>query len=430
MQRRRFLGLAATGMAGAAGLTASACSGGTGSGDGVTLKLVAADYGDPGGDNGSQAYWDGLARSFEKQHPDIAVDVSVLSWNEVDKKVAAMVADGTPPDIAQIGSYADYAARGRLYSVGELLPIPVQADYLPSLAEAGEVNRMQYGLPFVSSTRLLFYNKALFARAGLDPEEPPGSWAELRKAARALKAADVRIPYGLPLGPEEAPAETMMWLLSGGGGYTDNGDSYVLDSPENIATFEWLRDSLVGAGLTGDAAPADTNRQDLFDAFGRGEVGMLNGHPTLMQQADRKHVEYGTAVLPGKNGPASSTMGVADWAMAFKQNGHGEAAGKFLAYAFDVDRHYDFVSRYDLLPVTTSASARMRSDGSQKKLRKFLDQLPRAEFYPVGKVSWGKVSAEIKRKIGRAVAENGEPANVLGALQQTAEAEESAGGGR
>jgi multiple sugar transport system substrate-binding protein len=432
VERRRFLGLAATGMAGAAGLTAttSACGSGTGSGDDITLKLVAADYGDPGGRNGSQAYWGELADAFRRKNPGISVDVSVYNWNDVDQKVAAMVADGNPPDIAQIGSYADYAAADLLYDVSELLPIPVQADYLPALAQAGEVNRIQYGLPFVSSTRLLFYNKDLFARAKLDPGRPPTNWTELTRAARALKKAGVPIPYGLPLGPEEAPAETMMWLLSGGGGYTDNGGSYVLDSPENIATFDWVRDSLVGAGLTGDNAPGDTNRQDLFDAFVRGDVGMLNGHPTLMQQADREKMLYGTGVLPGRNGPAGSTMGVADWAMAFKQNGNGEAAGKFLAYAFDVDQHYDFVSRYNLLPVTTSASTRMRSDSTQKKLRQFLDQLPRAEFYPVGKVSWGKVSAEIKRTIGRAVAANGQPANVLRTLQQTAEAEESAGGGQ
>ncbi|WP_367125060.1 extracellular solute-binding protein [Streptomyces phytohabitans] len=431
MQRRRFLGMAAAGLAGATGVTASACGGGTGpGGDDVTLKVVAADYGDPGGGNGSQAYWDELARGFRKKNPGVAVDVTVLSWNDVDEKVAAMVADGEPPDIAQIGSYADYAAQGRLYDVAQLLPIPVQADYLPALADAGEVNRAQYGLPFVSSTRLLFYNKALFADAGIDPDAPPRSWAELRSAARKLEAGGVPIPYGLPLGPEEAPAETMMWLLGGGGSYTDNGDSYVLDSPENIATFEWLRDELVGAGLTGAKAPAETNRQDVFDAFGRGEVGMLNGHPTLMQQADRQGVEYGTAVLPGRNGPAGSTMGVADWAMAFKANGNGDAAGKFLAYAFDVDHHYDFVGRYDLLPVTTSASARMRADDAHQNMRRFLDQLPTAEFYPVGKVSWGKVSAEIKRTIGRAVEKGVDPGNILRTLQQTAETEESAGAAR
>ncbi|MEE1929665.1 extracellular solute-binding protein [Streptomyces sp. TRM 70351] len=416
-------------MAGAVGLSATAC-GGPGGGD-VTLKLVAADYGTPQEGNGSQVYWDRLVEAFHEEHPDIGVDVTVLSWNEVDKAVADMVAAGDAPDIAQIGAYADYAAGGDLYSASELLSIPVQADFLPGLARAGELRRTQYGLPFVSSTRLLFYNKTLFARAGLDPEAPPVSWAELRTAARALKEAGVRIPYGLPLGPEEAPAETMMWMLSGGGGYTDNVGSYTIDSAENVRTFTWLRDELVRTGLTGPQAPGETDRQEVFDAFAAGEVGMLNGHPTLMSQAAEGDVDYGTAPLPGRLGAASATMGVADWIMGFKQNGHREEIGAFLDFVFSVEQHYAFTERYDLLPVTTSASDRMSEDDVHRDLRPFLEQLPVAEFYPVDKVSWAQTSQDIKNAIGEAVAPGGSPENVLGSLQRKAWAEESAApGGR
>ncbi|MCF6523119.1 extracellular solute-binding protein [Streptomyces sp. JJ36] len=420
MRRRRFLRLAAaTGAAGTVGLTT-----GCGGTEGTTLRVVAADYGDPGGGNGSQAYWDDLARAFEKEHPGITVEVAVHPWTEVDRKVAALVKDGRAPDIAQIGSYAGYADEGRLYSARELLPIPVQADFLPGLAEAGEVRRTQYGLPFVSSTRLLFYNRTLFTRAGLDPDAPPESWEELREAAAALREADVRIPYGLPLGPEEAPAETMMWLLGGGGGYTDNVGNYTIDSTENIRTFTWLRDRLVGADLTG-TDPARTNRQAVFDAFARGEVGMLNGHPTLMQQADRHETDYGTAVLPGRGGPARTTMGVADWAMAFRRDGNEEAVGTFLTFVFQEENHYAFADRYDLLPVTTSASARMKRDPDHEKLATFLEELPTAHFYPVGKVSWGEVSRKIKDTIGEAVRPDGDPAALLGEIQRVAYAAES-----
>nr|WP_311203339.1 extracellular solute-binding protein [Streptomyces gossypii] len=393
----------------------------------MTLKLVAADYGDPGGENGSQKYWDALARDFTQLNSGITIDVTVLSWNDVDAKVAEMVKAGDPPDIAQIGSYASYADQDLLYSAGDLLPIPVQADFLPTLAAAGEVHRMQYGLPFAASTRLLFYNKDLFTEAGLDPDKPPESWNELRDAARALKATGVKHPYGLPLGPEEAPAETMMWMLGDGGGYTDTGGSYIIDSADNIEAFNWLRDNLINADLTGPN-PEKTDRQQVFDAFTRGEVGMLNGHPTLMQQAAREDVKYGTTELPGRGGAASSTMGVADWIMAFKKNGHRKEIGEFLAFAFSEKNHYDFVSRYDLLPVTTSGSERMRGDSEQRKLRKFLEQLPTAEFYPVGKVSWGEVSSDIKQRIGEVVAPDGDPARVLGSIQRAAETAESSSG--
>lgn len=87
-----------------------------------------------------------------------------------------MVKDGkAPPDIAQIGAYADYAKAGKLYSADEMLSIPTQANFLPKLVDAGRVNRIQYGLPFVASTRLLFYNKKSFSQAGLAAPPAPGA---------------------------------------------------------------------------------------------------------------------------------------------------------------------------------------------------------------------------------------------------------------
>lgn len=61
-----------------------------------------------------------------------------------------------------------------LYRADELLSISAQGSFVPSLAQAGQVRRVQYGLPFTASTRLLYYNKDLFSRAGLKPP-PPGS---------------------------------------------------------------------------------------------------------------------------------------------------------------------------------------------------------------------------------------------------------------
>ena len=182
----------------------------------VTLRLVAADYGDSAADS-SQKYWDKLVKEYESKHPDVKIDVSVYSWNDVDRKVKEMVAAGDAPDLAQIGAYSDYADKDLLYSADDLLSISTQADFSSQLATAGEVKGVQYGMPFAASTRLLFYNKTLFEQAGLTA---PKTWKQLAADAQALKARGVKYPYALPLGPEEAQAETMQWMLSGGGGYT------------------------------------------------------------------------------------------------------------------------------------------------------------------------------------------------------------------
>ena len=389
----------------------------------VTLTLVAADYGNGAADS-SKKYWAGLVERYETDHPDVDIDVSVYSWNDVDRKVKEMVDAGSPPDMAQIGAYADYASQGLLYRAGDLLSIPVQADFLSQLSGAGEVNSVQYGMPFAASTRLLFYNKSLFAEAGLTP---PETWDELVECAEALKANGVRFPYALPLGPEEAQAETLQWLLSGDGGYTDIGGTYGIDSTENVETFSWLRDELVGKGLTGPVAPGKLDRAKAFQAFAAGDVGMLNGHPSLMEMAKKKGVKYGMVPIPGADGETPSTLGVADWMMAFEKNGHRDEIGDFLDFVYSEENVLGFSREYDLLPVTNSASRAMAASGQDKELKPFLDQLPLSQLYPVGKTSWAAVNAAIKQKIGRAVEPGGSPEDVLGELQAAAVRADSAG---
>ncbi|MGW2044908.1 extracellular solute-binding protein [Streptomyces sp. NPDC001858] len=412
---------AASALGMAAVLAGCGLSGGS---DHVTLRLVAADYGDSSA-NSSKKYWDELVKAYEKKHPGVTVDVTVYSWNDVDAKVEAMVQAGKAPDLAQIGAYADYAADDLLYKAGDVLSIPVEADFVSRLANAGEVRGIQYGMPFASSTRLLFYNKTLFAKAGLTP---PTTWAELAEDAQALKDDGVTYPYALPLGSEEAQAETLQWLLSGGGGYSRTVSSYSIDSAENVDTFNWLKNDLVGKGLTGPVAPGELNRATAFAAFAAGEVGMLNGHPSLMKAAEAKGVEFGMVPMPGVDGPSEVSMGVADWMTAFKQNGHGEQIGDFLDFVYSEANVLDFSREYDLLPVTNSASQVMGSAEEDADLEPFLAELPLSESYPVGRTSWAKVSAQIKKRIGRAVTANGSPAEVLGELQTTATTLESASG--
>ncbi|WP_181139800.1 ABC transporter substrate-binding protein [Streptomyces sp. Ru71] len=394
----------------------------TGGSDEVTLRLVAADYGD-NDTNSSRHYWDDLVKQYEAQHPGVKVDVGVYSWKDVDRKVKEMVDAGQAPDMAQIGAYADYADQDLLYRADDVLSIPTQADFVSQLVAAGQVRGVQYGMPFAASTRLLFYNKTLFAKAHITP---PKTWAELAADAEALKADGVKYPYALPLGPEEAQAETMQWLLSGGGGYTDTVGTYVIDSAQNVQTFDWLKNELVGKDLTGPVAPGKLNRADAFAAFADGEVGMLNGHPSLMQMAAKKGVKFGMVTMPGVNGPSRSVMGVADWMTAFKKNGHREQIRDFLDFVYSEKNVLDFSRTYDLLPVTTSASATMSASGQDKDLQPFLQQLPLSELYPVGKTSWASVSADLKKRIGTAVDPTGSAASVLGQIQSAAVTADSA----
>ncbi|OKJ12031.1 ABC transporter substrate-binding protein [Kitasatospora sp. CB01950] len=388
---------------------------------GVTLNLVAADYGD-NETNSSSIYWNDLARRFEAANSGIKIHVDVVSWNDIDKHLADLIAKGKTPDIAQTGGYADQVAADRLYPAGEVLSNSTQVNLLDSFAKAGQVLGSQYGIPFISSSRVFLYNKDYFDKAGI--ANPPTTWDELRRDAELIKSkVPGVIPYALPLGPEEAQGEAMIWTMSGGGGLSDNAGNYTIDSAQNRSTFNWLRTNLVEKHLTYDD-PAKVDRKTAFNDFASGKTAMLNGHPGLVSKAAAGKIRYGTAVIPRKDaGVKPSTLGVADWVMAFKANDHKAEIKKFLNFAYTKENTLKFDEQYNMLPVTQDTLEEMSANPVHKDLAEFLNALPSANFYPLGDPSWDKVSSMLKQRIGEAVRPGAE--SVLGELQTAAAAEAS-----
>ncbi|MGW6978649.1 extracellular solute-binding protein [Streptomyces sp. NPDC054932] len=413
--RRRIFGTTATTAVLGLLIPLAGCGGsGDSAGDSGTLHLVAAEYGDSPATS-SKPYWDKMAADFAEQNPGIKLDVKLLPWADIDREVSRMVKAGKAPDVALMGSYSDFAAQGQLYPADELLSVTAEANFLQPLADAGSVGNTLYGLPFVASSRLLFYNEALFAKAGI--KEAPKTWSGLKAAAKALKDKGVKFPYALPLGPEEAHAEALIWELSNGGGYADSSGNYSLASDQNIETWAWVKQELVAPGLTGPTPPSQLNRADAFAAFLRGEVGMVNGYPSLAHEARGKGIGVATIAMPVSDdlgtGEVPPTVGVADWMMAFKQNGKRAEIGRFLDFIYQDKNLSDFAGRYHLLPSTVTASRTPAGGGLDKNDTQFLNALRGAQLYPVNDPSWLTVSDTIKRNIGRAVEPGGDPKGVL-----------------
>lgn len=400
---------------GSGGSGGSDAGGGDQAGGQVTLKMVAADYGDgPGKPNSGETFWKGVVDEFQAANPNIKVDVQVINWNDIDKQVATMIQNGQVPDILQTGDYSGFAKDGLLHKVDEVLSPQVAGDLLPKFAEFGKVDGAAYGIPFVSSARALFYNKELFTKAGV--AEPPKTWDELKAAAQKLKAAGVSQPFGLPLGQEEAQAESFLWMLGNGGGYKDASGKWAINSPQNVETFTYLK-GLVDAGLT-TPNPGTKDRKTVWEDFGAGKVGMVNGGPMSIPIFDAAGLkDYGVAPIPGKSGPLDTTLGVMDWIMAFNKNGRAAEIKKFLDFFYTGSAVQKISDTYKLLPVTNGGIEKLSGD---EKLKPFLDALPNASFYPFQDPKWAEVNPQIKQIIGGAVKDD--PAQVLGELQRTAEA--------
>ena len=409
---RRISGAA---LAATAALALAACSSSSGGSSGgsssgtTTLKLVVADYG-TGASNASAKYWGGIVTAFEKVHPNIKVNVTSIAWTNFDQEVQTMIQNKQYPDITEGDYFSNYAQDGLLYPASDVLTNP--GNLLPAFKQQGTYNGVQYGMPFTTSSRTLFYNKKLFTKAGIT--SAPQTWANVEAdAAKITKLGDVG--FGLPLGAEEAQAESLLWMLGDGGGYQTAG-KYTINSAPNVAAFTFLK-GLVAAGDT-EPNPGTVNRTDLWKEFAEGKIGMINGSPALIPIIQAGGVlqssDWTSVPIAGKNAPLTTTLGVCDNVAAFKPNGHEAQIKEFLDFAYQDKYQLAFDKEYDLLPATTSAAQALSSD---PVFGPFLTALPNSVQYP-SDTSWANVKTKIQQTIGLAV--TGSPATELSQLQQIA----------
>jgi sn-glycerol 3-phosphate transport system substrate-binding protein len=136
-----------------------------------------------------------LATDFNATQSDYRV-VPTYKGNYTQTVTAAIFAfrSSSQPAIVQVNEIATatmMAARGAVYPVYELMRDEKEAfspaDYLPAVAGYyTDLAGNMLSFPFNASTPILYYNKTLFRRAGLDPEAPPKTWPELGVAAKRL----------------------------------------------------------------------------------------------------------------------------------------------------------------------------------------------------------------------------------------------------
>jgi multiple sugar transport system substrate-binding protein len=414
--RRSLIGAVA--IAAAAALAVSGCSSsgggnkGSGGGGSVTLKLVVADYG-TGPSNTSSKFWQGVINDFEAQNSNIKVKVTAINWNDYDSQVQTLLQNKQIPDITEGDYNAKYAQDGLLYPMSDVLSDP--GNVLSEFTKLDSYNGTQYGIPWTTSSRTLFYNKKLFQQAGIS--SPPQTWADIQNDAAKIKALG-KIGFGMPLGSEEAQAEALLWFLGNGGGYQDSSGKWVINSPQNVETLNFMK-QLVSAGDT-EPNPGTKNRTaDSWTNFANGKVGMVNGSPALIPMIQKAGVlqdsDWASVPIAGKNGALNTTLAVCDNVQAFKANGHQAQIKKFLDFAYQDKYQLQFDKEYDLLPATNSGVKALSSDPT---FGPFLKALPNGVQYP-GDTVWAQVKSQIQKTIGTAI--TGNPKQVLDAIQQTAE---------
>jgi multiple sugar transport system substrate-binding protein len=193
--RRRIIGAGVLALA----LAMTACGGG-GSSGGDTIKVAYQQF---GAGKVMANFLAGVKTTFEKDNPGKKVQLLpvVASENDYYTKLALMLrSPRTTPDLV----YEDTFLINSDIKAGYLLPLDTYLKAWPEWSQfeatakgaARASNGKTYGVPDGTDTRALWYNKHVFAKAGLPADWQPKTWADVLAAARQIKA---KVPGVTPI---------------------------------------------------------------------------------------------------------------------------------------------------------------------------------------------------------------------------------------
>ncbi|MFF2831590.1 ABC transporter substrate-binding protein [Cellulosimicrobium cellulans] len=295
-------------LTGALVLTLTACStGDDAEGDGAASSgAVEIEVSiDAGLDDDARAKFDERVAQFEEEHPDITVTAREYTWEGTT--FATELAGGTLPDVFTI-PFTDgrgLIEREQIADISDLVAeLPYAEDFNPNVAQAGQAaDGSMWAVPIAAYSQGLHYNRTLFEQAGLDPDDPPTTWEEVREDAKAIADATGVAGYATM-----TSGNTGGWILTtltnafGGSVQEFDGETATstIDTPELTEVLEYLHalrweDDSMGANFLYDWGSIN---QD----FAAGQIGMYvsggGNYGNLFTQNAMNPDDYGLTVIP------------------------------------------------------------------------------------------------------------------------------------
>ena len=281
---------------------------------------------------------DELIRQFQAANPGITVKQVTVPYDNYRTRIAAAIPAGEGPDVTQLfyGWLADYIHAGLLQ------PLPadtfdtaaIDRDFFP-FVQGMKVGGRYYALPTAVRALALFWNRKVFKDAGLDPEKPPATLADLVDIARRTTKRDGAgnlLAAGIALDPA---GQDVPWIREvlirefGGMPYSADGRKVAYDTPAGIAAVQWYVDL-----ITKEKVSEIGFLTDAVTAFRSGHAAMtIDGSFRLGAFDGQRGLDYGVAELPSNNGIRSNYASY--WVNGITSKAKGEkleAAAKFLAF--------------------------------------------------------------------------------------------------
>jgi multiple sugar transport system substrate-binding protein len=279
-----------TGACGSSGSSSGSSSRGA---EAKTISLSIATNAVVGGKNDQEARWitDYVIPTFTKQMKAKGVTATVkLQPSGVDDekykaKLSLDLKTRSGADVVALDGIwvGEFAQAGYIQPLDKVvgpsvskwegwsqIPKPVQANT--------SFNGKSYGIPTGTDGRVLYYNKKLFAQAGLPTNWAPKSWDDILAAGRALKklagVTPLQINAGTAMG-EATSMQGVLPLLAGTGTEIYSGGKWQGDTKQVRDVLTLYKD--IYAGGLGNPAfqEAAKGRDESFAAFAAGKIGVL-----------------------------------------------------------------------------------------------------------------------------------------------------------
>ena len=273
-----------------------------------------------------------LATAYEKAHRDVRVQVvEVASKGDHLARLSTSFAAGEPPDVFLVNyrEYSQFVARGAVAAIEEPLAdrdVDLSA-YYDEPVEAFTYDGVLQCMPQNISSLVVYYNRAVFADAGLPEPADDWTWEDFVTTARRLTDGEVR-----GAGIDASIIRLAPFVWSNGGEIVDDETRPTRLTLDADASREAVQDvvDLVREGLV--PTEEELAAQDLPTRFVTGKLGMLLSSrrevPPLREVAG---LDFDVAPVPRRGEP--STILHSDAYCLSAKGDQQEAAADFVAFA-------------------------------------------------------------------------------------------------
>ncbi|WP_229900560.1 extracellular solute-binding protein, partial [Streptomyces capoamus] len=350
-------GIAASALVASLALTATAC-GGSDSDSGKSDGPVTITWWDTSNATNEAPTYKTLVQQFEAAHKNIKVKYVNVPFDQAQNKFDTAAGATGAPDVlrSEVGWTPAFAKKGFFLPLDGTDALAEQGKFQPNLIKQAQYEGKTYGVPFVTDTLALVYNKALFKKAGIT--EAPKTWDELKADAAKIKGkAGVDGYWG---STQAYYAQTFLY-----GEGTDTVDVAAKKITVNSAAAKkaygtWLS-LFSGKGLHKADATADAYAH-IQDAFVNGKVAAIIQGPWEITNfykgsAFKDKTNLGIATVPaGSAGKAGAPTGGHNLSVyAGSDKAHQQAALKFVQFMTSAQAQETIALKNSTLPTRSDA---------------------------------------------------------------------------